>query len=109
MAAFAGELGRNFPSMAALLNGWETLSGGVRVTVIGEPGDAVREALVRAAADVGDPDLILVQLTPDMPLPEGYPPVKPGSAVAIVCRGQSCSLPIADAEALRGELEGGID
>jgi uncharacterized protein YyaL (SSP411 family) len=105
VAAFAGELGRNFPSMAALLNGWETLSDGFRVTVIGEPGDAAREALVRAAADVGDPDLILVQLTPDMPLPEGYPPVKPGAAVAIVCRGQSCSLPIADAEALRGELE----
>jgi uncharacterized protein YyaL (SSP411 family) len=104
VTAFTGEIGRQFPSMAALLNAWELLANAVRVTVIGMPGDAQHTALLRAAAESGEPNLVIVHLAPGAELPQGYPPVKPGPATAIVCRGQSCSLPLVDAEALRREL-----
>ncbi len=90
--------------MGALLNAWELLANAVRVTIIGTQGDPEREALLRAAATGGDPNLVIVHLAPGADLPDGYPPVKPGPATAIVCRGQSCSLPLTAAEALRREL-----
>jgi len=34
------------------------------------------------------------------------PPVPEGQAAALVCRGNACSLPIADPEALKRELAG---
>jgi uncharacterized protein YyaL (SSP411 family) len=105
VTAFTGEIGRQFPSMGALLNAWEVLANAVCVTVIGAPG-ADRDALLREAARAGDPNLVIVHRAPDDKLPEGYPPVKPGPAQAIVCRGQSCSLPIAEAAALRKALDG---
>ncbi len=106
VTAFAGDLGRQFPSMTALLNAAELLADAVCITVIGRPGEARREALLRVAAEVGDPNLIVVPLAPGAPLPEGYPPVKEGITAAIVCSGQSCSLPLTTPDALREELSG---
>jgi uncharacterized protein YyaL (SSP411 family) len=106
VAAFSGGLGNQFPSMAALLNAWEVLADGVRVTLTGEPNDPLRTRLLRAVAASGDPDLIVAHLAPGDALPMGYPPVAVGAATAIVCRGQSCSLPITDPEILRKELGG---
>jgi uncharacterized protein YyaL (SSP411 family) len=106
VASFSGALGNQFPSMAALLNAWELLSDGVRVTILGVPGDPVHAALLRALAEVGDPDLVIAHAGPGEALPKSYPPVEPGRACAIVCRGQTCSLPITDPAALRKELVG---
>jgi len=106
VTAFAGELGSHFPSMAALLNGWEVLAQGIRVTLVGPPDDPRRTALLRAAASVGDPKLVIAPEPSPGPSLAGAPPVAEGEVAAIVCRGQSCSLPITDAEALKKELEG---
>ncbi|HEY1722600.1 MAG TPA: thioredoxin domain-containing protein [Magnetospirillaceae bacterium] len=106
VTAFTGEIGRQFPSMGALLNAWELLTNAVRVTIIGADGDADRAALLRVAAASGDPNLVIVHLAPGAVLPKGYPPVKPGPATAIVCRGQSCSLPLMTPEALQRALSG---
>jgi len=106
VASFSGALGQQFPSMAALLNAWELLSDGVRVTVLGGPGDPARAALMTALAEIGDPDLVIAHAGPGDALPMGYPTVEAGRAAAIVCRGQSCSLPITDPAALKQELVG---
>ena len=106
VAAFSGSLGQQFPSMAALLNSWELLSDEVRVTMLGAPDDPAKAKLMRAVAASGDPDLVIAHPAPNETLPMGYPPVAVGAVAAIVCRGQSCSLPISDPAVLTKELVG---
>jgi uncharacterized protein YyaL (SSP411 family) len=55
------------------------------------------------------PNRILSVVADTAVLPESHPAAsKPGAAgcVAYVCRGQTCSLPISDAEALADALAG---
>ncbi len=111
IAAFSGDLGRNFFPLATLLNANEFLRNGVQLVIAGDPADPRRAALVAAAHGVCQPDLALQTIAPGETLPEGHPaqgkgPLD-GAPAAYVCRGTTCSLPITSAEDLRGALEAG--
>jgi uncharacterized protein YyaL (SSP411 family) len=108
VAAFSGELERNFFPLATLLNAAEFLESAVPVAVIGRRGEAATAALTTAAWGAGHPLLVLQVVAPDAALPPGHPAAGKtqleGRATAYVCRGPSCSLPLTDAAALGQEL-----
>ncbi len=91
VAAFAGELGRHFPSMCALLCAWELIEGAVKAAIGGAPGDGGRAELLRAVASVGQPNLMIAY-------------EESRAAGAVICRGATCSAPLTDAESVRLEL-----
>ncbi len=107
-AAFAGELQRNFFPLTTLLNASEFLDRAVQVVIAGAPGEADAEALADAAWSVSQPNMVLQYAGGARPLPTLHPAYGKGKvagkAAAYVCRGQSCSLPLTDAAALKQAL-----
>jgi uncharacterized protein YyaL (SSP411 family) len=109
VAAFSGELPRMFSAMASLLLGNEMLQDAQQLVVVGTREDPKTRDLLRAAAEVSAPTLVL-QTVEDG---DALPPLHPahgktkleGRAAAYLCRGTSCSLPVTEpwalAEALR--------
>jgi len=111
VAAFAGELGRNFFPLATLINQNEFMLNPLQVVLAGEADGADLLALRRVVLDRSLPDLVLQQVAPGAKLPPHHPaagkqPIA-GKATAFVCRGQTCSLPITDAAALGRALQFG--
>ena len=109
-AAFAGELQRNFLPLTTYLNAVEFAERAVQVVIAGAPGAADAEALADAAFSVSEPNRVLQFAPAANVLPRAHPafgkgPVE-GRAAAYVCRGQTCSLPIVEPEALRAALRG---
>jgi len=108
VAAFTGELQRNFFPLATLLNAAEFLESAVQVVIVGRRGEADTDALSSAAWQAGHPLMVLQVIAPDAALPAGHPAAGKGQAegraTAYLCRGPVCSLPLIDAEALRREL-----
>ena len=104
ITAFAGELGRNFPSLATLLNGYELLRDALQIVVIGTRGDADTAALIDRVAARSLPNRILQIIAPGDALAPGHPAAGKGQvdgrATAYICRGATCSLPIADPDEL---------
>ena len=98
--AFSGELNRNFFPLSTFLNGNELLQAAVQVVVVGAPEADDTEALLAAAHEVCQPNLVLRAVAPDETLPDGHPAAgkgqQDGKATAYVCRGTTCSLPIVD-------------
>jgi len=112
VAAFSGELSRNFFPLSTYLNGLEVLERGVQVVIAGDPDSPDTGTLVRAVHGVCVPNLILTHLTPGTTLPAGHPaagkgPVN-GAAAAYVCRNQTCSLPVTEAAMLVEMLGEGV-
>jgi len=109
IAAFAGELQRNFFPLSTWLNNVELLHRAVQVVIIGPPEAAETEALIRAALDRSLPNRILIRLDPDTALPEGHPAAGKtavdGRPTAYVCAGMTCRPPITDPDALADALE----
>jgi hypothetical protein len=109
IAAFAGELQRNFFPLSTWLNNVELLHRAVQVVIIGPADAAVTESLVRAALDRSLPNRILIRLDPDTALPEGHPAAGKtaidGRPTAYVCAGMTCKPPITDPNALADALE----
>jgi uncharacterized protein YyaL (SSP411 family) len=109
MAAFAGQVERSFPSMAALLNAWELLNNAVQVVLIGDPNTEGHADLLKEVAAACLPNLILTRLRPGQVLPPDHPAggklaAITGTVGAFVCVGPVCSLPFADPEQLRQSL-----
>ena len=104
IAAFSGEMARNFFPLATLLNNTELLQSAVQIVVIGERAAADRAALVHAVFERSVPNGVLSTREPDAALPRTHPAFGKtavnGKATAYVCRGQSCSLPILDPKGL---------
>src|SRR5262249_48530230 len=105
---FSGELGRNFFPLATLLNNVELSAGPLQIAIIGETGDPARETLRPAVYDFSLHNRILLVLPPDDPPPPDHPPPRQGlvdgQPAVYLCKGQVCSLPITDPEALRDTL-----
>jgi uncharacterized protein YyaL (SSP411 family) len=103
VAAFSGELGRNFFPLATLLNSNDFLRNALQIVVVGE-ANAETAALVRAVLDRSLPNRLLQVITPDAQLPDGHPATGKGTvdgkAAAYVCRGQICGLPVTHAAGL---------
>jgi uncharacterized protein YyaL (SSP411 family) len=110
VAAFAGEVARNFFPLATLLNAAETLADAPQLVVVGQRGAADTAALLRAARRA-PPQRILQVVAPGEALPAGHPaagkPQQAGRATAYLCRGQTCSLPITEPAGLERALAHG--
>jgi uncharacterized protein len=107
VAAFSGELGRNFFPLATLLNNAELLAETVQIVIVGERGDTAA-ALRRAAYDVSLPNRVLLSLPPGRELPARHPAygkgLVDGRAAAYVCLGPVCSLPLTEPNKLVAHL-----
>ena len=110
--AIAGKEAENISHQPALMIAFELLQTGVQVVIAGtESGSAAgadAEDLRRAVFDAGLVNRVVTHLAPDAVLPSGHPaqgkgPVD-GKPAVYVCVGETCGLPIIDAELLREEL-----
>jgi uncharacterized protein YyaL (SSP411 family) len=108
VAAFSGELSRNFFPLASLIAGAELLQRGLQVVIRGAADADDTAALVRAVHGASLPNLVLQVVAADAALSAGHPaegkgPVA-GKAAAYVCEGPVCSLPLTDAASLAEDL-----
>jgi uncharacterized protein YyaL (SSP411 family) len=108
VAAFSGELQRNFFPLVGLVTGAELLSRGLQIVIRGRRGDPATEALRRAVLDQSLPNRILAVVPPDDALPASHPAAGKdqveGKPTAYVCEGPVCSLPLTDPIALAETL-----
>jgi uncharacterized protein YyaL (SSP411 family) len=105
---FARQPPQHYFNMPSILNGFELLSAGVQVVVIGASDDAGRAALARTAMSAGDPNLVLSQHAPGDALPAAHPAAGKttidGRATAYVCVGATCGLPQTTPDGLKDAL-----
>jgi hypothetical protein len=98
IAAFSGEVGRNFFALATLLNSNELLQTAQQIVIIGNRAAPDTRALVAAVLGRSLPNRILSLIAPGVQLPASHPAAGKtqanGQATAYVCRGTTCSLPI---------------
>ncbi|HWA50845.1 MAG TPA: glycoside hydrolase family 76 protein, partial [Dongiaceae bacterium] len=104
LAAFSGELNRNFFPLATLINSNDFLKDTLQIVIAGKRGEAGTEALVRAVLDRSLPNRLLQVIEPGAQLPDSHPAAGKGmvggKATAYVCKGQTCGLPVTHAAGL---------
>jgi Highly conserved protein containing a thioredoxin domain len=109
VAAFSGELGRNFFPLPTFLNAVERLQRGLQVVIVGDPQSADTQALRRTVLDRSLPDRILSVVPPGTDLPASHPAhgkgMQNGAATAYVCTGMTCSPPVTAPAALADALQ----
>ncbi len=112
VAAFSGEIQRNFFPLSTLINSNELLQNALQVVVVGERAADGVQALLTALRGQSLPDLVLQVVADERALPAGHPAAGKaqvdGKATAYVCRGTTCSLPITDPAELAGALSGAL-
>ncbi|HEV8678993.1 MAG TPA: thioredoxin domain-containing protein, partial [Stellaceae bacterium] len=108
VAAFAGELSRNFFPLATLINNAELALKPVQIALVGAPGDPALVALQRAVYAVSLPNRVVAAIAPSEALPAGHPAhgkgLVAGRPAVYICDGPVCSLPLTDPEALLDNL-----
>src|SRR5581483_7867741 len=91
IAAFAGEVTRNFFPLSTLLNNTALAQKPVQIVLVGARGDRALAALREAVDRVSLPNRVLSVLAPDAALPPGHPAfgkgLAGGKAAAYVCEG----------------------
>lgn len=109
VAAFSGELNRNFFPLATFLNGVELLQAPLQIVVAGPPDDPRTAVLRRAVLDRSLPNRILTVVPPERALPAGHPAhgkgMLNGAPTAYVCVGPTCSAPATTPDELAASLE----
>ena len=109
IAAFAGELGRNFFPLATFLNGLELVTDPLQIVIAGDRDGADTRALARVVLDRSLPGRILTIAAPGQDLPPGHPAAGKtmigGTAAAYVCRGMTCAAPVTTPAALAASLD----
>ncbi len=98
LAAFGGELARNFLPLAGLLNGYDTLERGFTVRLGGNPDDPRFAALLRTSWETSLPAAVR---PPPIDVVSGN--VEDGPS-ALVCTQARCGAPLHDSAALRAAL-----
>jgi uncharacterized protein YyaL (SSP411 family) len=104
VAAFSGEVNRNFMPLSTLFNGNEILLQAQQIVILGAREAPDTQALLGAVHGVSLPNRVLAVVSDEHlsrdHLPQGHPAHgkdrKDGRATAYVCRGPVCSLPITD-------------
>jgi uncharacterized protein YyaL (SSP411 family) len=108
VAAFAGEVERNFFPLATYLNANAFLMNVLEVVIVGDREAADTKAMIAAALGVSLPDRLLQVVAPDQALPETHPAFgktqQQGRATAFLCRHNTCGLPITEPGALAAAL-----
>jgi uncharacterized protein YyaL (SSP411 family) len=98
LRAFAAEAPRQFPTMAAYLNGCETYSMALQVVVFGARANAQTQELIRTAWGKAFPGKLLVVVEPGDTLPPNHPcadvGMQNGQPTAYVCQGATRAGPI---------------
>jgi len=106
--AFSGVIRQRVLGFSSLLNGMEMLREAVQIVLIGEANAEDTAALRRVIYGVSRPGRIFSIIAPGTALPPAHPALGKTSsgehAMAYVCRGMVCSLPIVDPEALATAL-----
>jgi uncharacterized protein YyaL (SSP411 family) len=109
VAAFSGELERNFFPLATYLNGIDFVARALQIAIIGDRSAADTQQLLSTVERVALPNRVLQVILPGVALPAGHPATGKsqvgGAATAYVCAGRTCSLPITEASALYTELQ----
>jgi uncharacterized protein YyaL (SSP411 family) len=104
IAAFTGELQRNFIPLATWLNQAEDRMEPLQIVVIGPRQDPATTALLRAVHGCSLPGRMLLRLDPGTSLPDGHPAagkaMVDGQPTAYLCRGPVCQAPVTAPEAL---------
>jgi uncharacterized protein YyaL (SSP411 family) len=105
---FSGTTAEHHTNLPTLCNGFELLDGATQIVIVGDETRAETRALFRAAIEAAPPTRIIHPLAPDAGLPTGHPAqgkgLLEGNPAAYICVGQTCGLPVTDAEALRQQL-----
>jgi uncharacterized protein YyaL (SSP411 family) len=100
LAAFSGEIAKNFFPLSTLLNAGELAMRPVQIVILGARGAADTEALIDAVFQTCAPDRVLQSVADAGALPRSHPAygkqAKEGRATAYVCIGQTCSLPVTE-------------
>ena len=108
VAAFSGDMDKNFFPLATLMNAAEFLQVAQQVVIVGTRGEAETDALLAAVFTSDTPNRVLSVIAPGEALPDGHPATGKGqiggAATAYVCVGTVCSLPLTDAGALADAL-----
>jgi len=111
IAAFAGEVSRNFFPFATLLNAAALLQSAVQVVIVGRRESLDTTALLRVVYGRSLPNRILQVVAAGEALPASHPaagkPAVGGKATAYICHGQTCSLPITEPAGLDKALAHG--
>jgi uncharacterized protein YyaL (SSP411 family) len=109
VAAFAGEVARNFFPLATLLNNVALAAKPVQIVLAGTPGEPGFAALRQAVEEVSLPDRILLSVPPGEDLPASHPAhgkgLVGGKPAAYVCEGPVCSPPLTDPRQLIAHLD----
>ncbi len=104
--AFAGELARNLFPLGSWLASFETRLRPVEIVLVGTHEETA--ALRRAVFSVALPTRVLATIADTAILPASHPAsgksMLDGRPTAYVCKGETCSLPIVDPQALAAEL-----
>ncbi|MEX2454663.1 MAG: thioredoxin domain-containing protein [Rhodospirillaceae bacterium] len=104
IAAFAGDVQKNFFPLTGLFCANEILQSCAQIVIVGDPADPVTAALRKAAWVAPGMNKLIQQIAPGMALPASHPAqgkgLADGRATAYVCVGQTCSLPLRDPAAL---------
>ena len=108
VAAFTGDVEKNFFPFGSLLNGNEMLQGATQIVIAGQRNDPATLALLRAVNSKSIPARVLTIIEPGEFLPATHPAFGKqqieSRATAYICRGPVCSLPITEPDALAAEL-----
>ena len=104
VAAFGAHALREPVAACAFLNGIEQLVDGVQIAIVGAADDPKTAELIAAVNARGLPGRVLFTVADSDSLPAGHPAAGKkrvgGAATAWVCRGQTCSPPATDRDAL---------
>jgi uncharacterized protein YyaL (SSP411 family) len=110
IAASGAGVANNLFASAGLLGARDLRLGATDVAIVTPPG-ASADALLSAVRAGWTPNTILSVHAVAVDLPPGHPAAGKtavdGKATAYVCRGETCSLPVTDAEALAHLLSDG--
>jgi uncharacterized protein YyaL (SSP411 family) len=107
IAAFSGELDRNFFPLSTYLLGVDYLAEATQLAIVGDPATPRTASLLKIARKAGMASICLQRVAPGTALPPGHPAhgkIGSGDAAAYLCRNQTCSLPITDPETLAQSL-----
>jgi uncharacterized protein YyaL (SSP411 family) len=108
VAAFSGELARNFFPLSTFLNAAELLARPVQAVVVGRRAEPATLALARAVSLSGVATRVLAVVEDGAALPVDHPAHGKtrvdGRPAAYVCIGPTCSLPVTDPDALIAAL-----
>ena len=109
IAAFGAQVARHPASACAFMNALEQAREAPQIVVVGDAGDPDAEAFVRFVNATCLPGRTLSVIADGDSLPAGHPAAGKrrvdGKTAVYVCRGQTCSPPATDTQALAGLLQ----